>query len=101
MINLSSTYLCTVHVVMYSAPDKKISVSRDCLIISLSLLSKANSEELERKFLHFSKQIASGMSYLSKKSFVHRDLAARNVLLDDVFICKVCTVLYRRSAHFE
>ena len=29
MINLSSTYLCTVHVVMYSAPDKKISVSRE------------------------------------------------------------------------
>ena len=58
-------------------------------MIRLCLLRERNSSELERTFLQFSKQIAAGMKYLSKKSFVHRDLAARNVLLDDVFNCKV------------
>ena len=76
-----------------SVPDYKNSVSREPSIISLLLLSTRNSEESERNFLHFSKQIASGMNYLSKKSFVHRDLAARNVLLDDVFNCKVCKII--------
>ena len=41
-------------------------------------------------FVKAAKEIAAGMRYLSKKSFVHRDLAARNVLIDDFFICKVC-----------
>ena len=40
-------------------------------------------------FVKFSKDIASGMSYLSKKSFVHRDLAARNILLTNDLMCKV------------
>ena len=44
------------------------------------------------QLLKFSREIALGMDYLSKKSFVHRDLAARNVLLDDSLTCKVFNI---------
>ena len=40
-------------------------------------------------FIKFSKDIAGGMSYLSKKNFIHRDLAARNILLTHDLTCKV------------
>ena len=43
-------------------------------------------------FLKFARGIASGMAYLSNKSFVHRDLAARNVLLDNSCTCKVSKI---------
>uniref|UniRef100_A0A9J7YVJ1 receptor protein-tyrosine kinase n=1 Tax=Cyprinus carpio carpio TaxID=630221 RepID=A0A9J7YVJ1_CYPCA len=33
--------------------------------------------------------IASGMKYLSEKSYVHRDLAARNILVNSNLVCKV------------
>lgn len=42
-------------------------------------------------FLKFSKDIAAGMEYLSRKCFVHRDLAARNILLNEALTCKVCS----------
>ncbi len=40
-----------------------------------------DDNEVTMKCLDYSCQIASGMSYLSKKQFVHRDLAARNILI--------------------
>jgi len=46
--------------------------------------------ELQVQFLKFLRQIAAGMAFLSRKSFVHRDLAARNILLDKQLVCKVC-----------
>ena len=60
-------------------------------ILHVFCLKKCREKEqtrLPREFLRFSREIAAGMVYLSKKSFVHRDLAARNILLDDRMSCK-------------
>ena len=48
---------------------------------------------LPSQFLKFGREIAAGMAYLAKKSFVHRDLAARNILLDQHMSCKVTLLL--------
>ena len=46
--------------------------------------------ELPPLLLKCCRDIAFGMSYLSKIGFVHRDLAARNVLVTEDGTCKVC-----------
>ena len=46
-----------------------------------------------QQLLKFSRDIASGMEYLSGKSFVHRDLAARNILVADDKTTKVNVTL--------
>ena len=48
--------------------------------------------ELKQLLMSFTRQVVSGLGYLSLKGFVHRDLAARNVLVSDEGICKVCVV---------
>ena len=49
---------------------------------------------LPSQFLRFGREIAAGMAYLAKKSFVHRDLAARNILLDEYISCKVVHIYF-------
>jgi proto-oncogene tyrosine-protein kinase Ret len=43
----------------------------------------------ERNLIDFSRQIASGMEYLSSLEIVHRDLACRNILVGDNRILKI------------
>ena len=50
-------------------------------------------KDAPKLFIKFGKDIAAGMSYLTRKNFVHRDLATRNVLLSDNLTCKVCGLI--------
>ena len=97
------TIACSVTVqtiIIFMVPSKVLlHMYHYCVFYSInSALSQTCStmetqKHLEKQLLQFSKQVASGMNYLSSKSFVHRDLAARNILLDKSLNCKVSTVM--------
>lgn len=55
----------------------------------LSYVRDSKNELTMRQLLHFCRQIAEGMAYLSSLKFVHRDLAARNCMLDEKGVAKV------------
>ena len=58
----------------------------------ISFLRLLDAMELSSQLLHYSRQVASGMGYLSLKGYVHRDLAARNILVSENDVCKVSEV---------
>lgn len=39
--------------------------------------------------LCFVRQIAEGMAYIEKKSYIHRDLRAANILVSENLLCKI------------
>ncbi|XP_076828741.1 tyrosine-protein kinase Lyn-like isoform X4 [Brachyhypopomus gauderio] len=41
------------------------------------------------KLVDFGAQIAEGMAYIEKKSYIHRDLRAANVLVSECLLCKI------------
>ena len=53
--------------------------------------------ELPYKLLRFCTEVALGLEYLAKKSFVHRDIAARNILLTENYTCKVCPCIHEHD----
>ena len=61
----------------------------------LRLPSGPVSKDLPLMLLKFSRQVGSGMKYLSGKEFVHGDLAARNILLTEDLTCKVRALVVR------
>lgn len=55
---------------------------------------------MQRLFVKFAREIASGMEHLSRKRFIHRDLAARNILLSEDLTCKVREIETKEMAIF-
>lgn len=78
--------------VLTNSSAKVLYISTACMkmntIFSLQDLEPI-SYDVHAILVDFCQQIASGMEYLSKKSFIHRDLAARNILVSDNRQCKV------------
>ena len=62
------------------------------LICATCSLAETCPDDLQTMFLRFSREIADGMKYLSRKGFIHRDLAARNVLTTEDLTCKASTL---------
>ena len=63
-------------------------------MVTIILCASSADEELDSNvpstLLTYCQQVAYGLRYLSKKSFVHRDIAARNILItEDLKTCKV------------
>eukprot|EP00795_Rhopilema_esculentum_P006974 gene6974-12596_t len=54
-----------------------------------SFLQKNDDQFTPLQLLGMARGVASGMTYLSEKSYIHRDLAARNILVNDDMVCKV------------
>ncbi|XP_065061022.1 ephrin type-A receptor 4a-like isoform X6 [Rhopilema esculentum] len=54
-----------------------------------SFLQKNDDKFTALQLLGMARGVASGMKYLSEKSYIHRDLAARNILVNDDMVCKV------------
>eukprot|EP00795_Rhopilema_esculentum_P006969 gene6969-12591_t len=54
-----------------------------------SFLQKNDDKFTPLQLLGMARGVASGMTYLSEKSYIHRDLAARNILVNDDMVCKV------------
>ena len=73
----SSFCICRMHIIL-------------CKYLTQLFICRSEDQVcLPSQFLKYGREIAAGMAYLAKKSFVHRDLAARNILLDDRMSCKV------------
>uniref|UniRef100_A0A8C1VIT9 Ephrin type-A receptor 6 n=1 Tax=Cyprinus carpio TaxID=7962 RepID=A0A8C1VIT9_CYPCA len=66
------------------------SVARSHPSLSLSVCLQLNDGQFTPiQLVGMLRGIASGMKYLSEKSYVHRDLAARNILVNSNLVCKV------------